>query len=154
MAGVVIESWAGDGRSIVRITSVLRMDLAPVTHADYARFVDATGRDPPWPGDAPRTELLEQPVVHVHIEDARAYARWAKKRLPVEHEWIEGMRRIGFRTARGGATWEWTASRHREGHVVRGGPYRNRPGTKGELAHRSWEDTGCRAVGFRCVVDG
>jgi formylglycine-generating enzyme required for sulfatase activity len=148
------ERWPGDDRLVVRVTPVLKMDLKPVTHADYARFVDATGHTPPWSGDAPLTELLDVPVVHVGIEDARAYARWAKKRLPVEQEWVDGMLRLGADVAGAGVVWEWTASRHRTGHVVRGGAYRDRPGTRGAATNRSWEDSGSRDLGFRCVVDG
>jgi formylglycine-generating enzyme required for sulfatase activity len=143
-----------DQRLVVRVTPVLKMDLRPVTHADYARFVDAAGHKAPWPGDAPRTELLDAPVVNVDIEDARAYARWAKKRLPLEQEWVDGMVRLGPDAAAVGSVWEWTASRHRHGHVVRGGAYRDRPGTKGSPGNRSWEDSASQDVGFRCVVDG
>jgi formylglycine-generating enzyme required for sulfatase activity len=148
------EQWPGDARLVVRVTPVLKMDLQPVSHADYARFVDATGHRSPWPGDAPLTEVLDLPVVNVDVEDARAYARWAKKRLPLEHEWVDGMMRLGADVTGVGAVWEWTASRHRHGHVVRGGAYRDRPGTRGGPGNRSWEDSGCRDVGFRCVVDG
>jgi formylglycine-generating enzyme required for sulfatase activity len=149
-----VERWPGDHRPIVRVTPVLKFDVLPVSHADYARFVLATGHRPPWRADAPPTALLDAPVVGVDIEDARAFARWAGKRLPVETEWVAGTGFLGATRAAVGAVWEWTASRYSHGHVVRGGPFRDRPGTRGQVGHRSWEDSACPDVGFRCVIDG
>jgi hypothetical protein len=149
------ERWPGDDRDMVRVSPVLKMDVAVVTRADYARFVAATGYQ-----IVPRKRLpilddaTHLPVVAVDIEDARAYARWAGKRLPLENEWLNGVISLGATMAGVGVVWEWTASRHKDGHVVRGGPFRDQPGTQGSIGHRSWEDRACRDVGFRCVVDG
>lgn len=71
------------------------IDEAEVTNADYKAFLDATGYRPRhpenflkhWPHGQMPGELAEHPVVYVDIDDARAYARWAGKRLPTETEW-------------------------------------------------------------------
>jgi iron(II)-dependent oxidoreductase len=86
-----------------------RIDRDEVTNADFARFLQATGYEPKcrtnflkhWQGAAPPQELVEHPVVYVDLEDARAYARWAGKRLPTEPEW--------HRAAQGddGRAWPW-----------------------------------------------
>jgi hypothetical protein len=155
------EVWLGDERLMCRVAPRLRMDAAPVTHDDYQRFVMATGHPPPssWsasssPSGSVPEPLRFLPVTGVSIEDARAYARWANKRLPLQAEWTEGIRTIGFDLAGAGVVWELTASRHRTGHVVRGGPDRGDPTAPGRFSHRSWEDEPARDVGFRCVVDG
>ncbi|MBI3119654.1 MAG: SUMF1/EgtB/PvdO family nonheme iron enzyme [Candidatus Hydrogenedentes bacterium] len=71
------------------------IDEAEVTNAEFKQFLDATGYRPKqaenflkhWPGGVMPVELAEHPVVYVDLEDARAYAAWAGKRLPAEAEW-------------------------------------------------------------------
>ena len=81
------------------------IDKTPVTNAQYKEFLNVSNYRPRimknflkhWikPGGEnsdphlwqlpPRKE--NHPVVYVDLDDARAYARWAKKRLPTEEEW-------------------------------------------------------------------
>jgi len=67
----------------------------PVTNAEYAAFVQTTGRDTPehWDGGEYPAEQSDYPVVHVTWYDAVAYCEWLSKvsgrsyRLPTEAEW-------------------------------------------------------------------
>ncbi len=79
------------------------IDKYPVTNAQYARFIAATGHRPPldWKnGRIPEGELL-YPVTMVTWYDAKAYAEWAHKRLPTEAEFEKAGR--GTDTRR----WPW-----------------------------------------------
>jgi formylglycine-generating enzyme required for sulfatase activity len=71
------------------------MDKYPVTNAQFKAFLDATHYVPKdainflrdWKNGVYPTGWANRPVTWVSLEDARAYAAWAGKRLPHEWEW-------------------------------------------------------------------
>jgi formylglycine-generating enzyme required for sulfatase activity len=54
---------------------------------------------------------LREPVRHVTLWEAQAYAHWAGRRLPTEVEWLRATSSQQFTW---GALHEWTASRYRD----------------------------------------
>lgn len=101
--------WEQDGKEMVRVPAgeflygdekekrelpEFWIDKTPVTNAEYARFVAATGHKPPehWKGKTPPKKIADHPVVYVSWRDAVAYAEWAGKRLPTEEEWEKAVR--------------------------------------------------------------
>lgn len=70
------------------------IDIFPVTNNDCARFVAATGREPPhhWQRGRRPESLLDHPVVFVTWHDATAYAAWAGKELPTGQQWEKAAR--------------------------------------------------------------
>ncbi|MEJ2636000.1 MAG: SUMF1/EgtB/PvdO family nonheme iron enzyme [Calditrichia bacterium] len=83
------------------------MDKYPVTNAQFKKFMEETKYLPEdsanflkhWKNGTYPEGQGNYPVVYVSLEDARAYARWAGKRLPTEVEWQYA--------AQGGDTLEW-----------------------------------------------
>jgi formylglycine-generating enzyme required for sulfatase activity len=71
------------------------IDVAPVTNSQYEEFLRDAGYMPRdrrnflkhWIDNAPAPGQQDHPVVYVDLDDARAYAAWAGKRLPTEDEW-------------------------------------------------------------------
>lgn len=71
------------------------MDKYPVTNRQFKKFVNAANYHPAddhnflkdWKNGTYPEGWAEKPVTWVSLEDARAYAKWAGKRLPHEWEW-------------------------------------------------------------------
>lgn len=102
--------------------SAFYMDKHPVTNAQFKSFLDESGYAPAdaanflkhWlNGEIPAGQE-QYPVVYVSYEDARAYARWAGKRLPTEIEW-----QYAAQTS-DGREWPWSkeADIRREQQVI------------------------------------
>lgn len=70
------------------------IDVYPVTNAQYARFLEATGREAPqrWEDGKFPAGLDDHPVVFVTWRDAAAYAEWAGKSLPTSQQWEKAAR--------------------------------------------------------------
>jgi formylglycine-generating enzyme required for sulfatase activity len=71
------------------------IDRFPVTNQQFKRFLDATHYSPKdthnflrnWRDGSYPEGGADRPVTWVSLDDARAYAHWAGKRLPHEWEW-------------------------------------------------------------------
>lgn len=80
-------------------TGAYEIDVFTVTNEQYFNFVKATGHRVPqhWRESSGEglpfpEELAKHPVVNVSYEDAEAYCRWAKLRLPTGEEWEKAAR--------------------------------------------------------------
>lgn len=89
------------------------IDKYPVTNVDFKKFIDATGYHPrddhnflrDWKAGACPAGWESKPVTWVSLEDSRAYALWAGKRLPHEWEWQYAAQGTDGRTYPWGNTW-------------------------------------------------
>lgn len=123
-----------------------RLARTPVTNAQYAAFVRATGSAAPacWPtGTLPRGRELH-PVTYVSWHDATAFCRWAGGFLPSEAQWERAARGYDART------WPWGDDPPARAHAVLGvedtrpvGGRREGAGPFGhlDLAGNAWEWT-------------
>jgi formylglycine-generating enzyme required for sulfatase activity len=129
-----VRVWAGDGREMVWIPSGkflqgrgrgdedagldeqpahtvwvegFWIDRTEVTNADYRRCVEAGACSPPHQTTAfDDPEMADHPVVWLDWYQARAYAKWAGKRLPSETEWERAARCGGSTRFPWGDEWE------------------------------------------------
>jgi len=93
------------------------IDAYPVTNAQYKIFLDSTRYHPQddlnflrdWKGGNFAAGWDNKPVTWVSLEDARAYAAWAGKRLPHEWEWQYAAQGSGGRIYPWGNDWNASA---------------------------------------------
>ena len=89
------------------------IDKYPVTNAQFKQFLDAAGYRPAdshnflrhWKNGTYPDGCANKPVVWISLEDARAYAKWAGKRLPHEWEWQYAAQGTDGRTYPWGEEW-------------------------------------------------
>ncbi len=89
------------------------IDKYPVTNAQFKKFLDAAHYHPQddlnflrdWKDGNYPSGADNKPVTWVGLEDARAYATWAGKRLPHEWEWQYAAQGTDGRTYPWGNTW-------------------------------------------------
>jgi iron(II)-dependent oxidoreductase len=90
------------------------MDRYPVTNAQFKKFLDAAHYHPKddlnflrdWQNGTYPAGWDNRPVTWVSLEDARAYAAWAEKRLPHEWEWQYAAQGGDGRLYPWGNTWD------------------------------------------------
>ncbi len=90
------------------------IDKYPVTNAEFKKFLDATHYHPrddhnflyDWKDGTYPKGWGNKPVTWVSLEDARAYARWAGKRLPHEWEWQYAAQGVDERLYPWGNRWD------------------------------------------------
>jgi iron(II)-dependent oxidoreductase len=89
------------------------IDKYPVTNTQFKKFLDATHYHPQddlnllrdWKNGTYPAGWDNKPVTWVSLEDARAYAAWAGKRLPHEWEWQYAAQGTDGRMYPWGNTW-------------------------------------------------
>jgi formylglycine-generating enzyme required for sulfatase activity len=93
------------------------IDKYPITNAQFKKFLDATHYKPQdhlnflrdWQNGSFPPGWDNRPVTWVSLEDARAYAAWAGKRLPHEWEWQYAAQGTDGRLYPWGNTWDEAA---------------------------------------------
>jgi iron(II)-dependent oxidoreductase len=90
------------------------IDQYPVTNEQFRKFLEATRYAPQdrlnflkdWKDGSYPAGWANKPVTWVSLEDARAYARWAAKRLPHEWEWQLAAQGTDGRVYPWGMAWD------------------------------------------------
>jgi len=93
------------------------IDKYPVTNSEYKKFLDATHYRPKddhdflrdWKNGIYPDGWAKKPVTWVSLDDARAFAVWAGKRLPHEWEWQYAAGGVDGRLYPWGNEWEAAA---------------------------------------------
>jgi formylglycine-generating enzyme required for sulfatase activity len=134
------------------------VDETEVSNAEYRRFCEATGHQPPSAPDY--ATHPDYPVSNVSYEDAAAYATWAGRRLPTEEEWEKAARGTDGRSYPWGNE-PWTANIPNQLQPVTSEPLRRSPygaynmaGNVREWTASSYTPTAADNAGMKRLVNG
>jgi len=153
------------------------LDRTEVTNAEFERFLVDSGYRPPqaarflkhWGLGRPVPGTEHEPVSYVDLDDARAYARWRRARLPTEDEWQAAAQDSALLRGQP-QVWQWTESEHRDGRtrwvILKGGSWFAAQGSDwyldGGPQPPEWSvrflltqagSGRSECIGFRCAVD-
>jgi hypothetical protein len=167
--------YPGPATPVDTIVYDLYIDKHPVSNSEFKDFLDASAYAPGqaenflkhWTNGTCPDSIAEDPVVYVDYEDAKAYAKWAGKRLPTELEWQYAVQKKHLQT---GIVWEMTNDRYDNGShtfiIIKGGSYykpesswwyiqggQQPPERQQMLLLVSPGFDRASTVGFRCVQD-
>ncbi|MGE0883866.1 MAG: formylglycine-generating enzyme family protein [Blastocatellales bacterium] len=131
------------------------IDITEVTNEEYQRFVNETGHRAPthWQGGKFPVNEARLPVVNVSWDDANAYAKWAKKRLPTEAEWEFAARGTDGRIYPWGNNWNpaaGNAGRENGGRISEVGRFPNGASPFGalDMCGNVWEWTSSNLLSY------
>lgn len=151
--GGTFKMGRNDGEALERPAHIVGVkpffiDRTEVTNEEYQRFISATKRRAPshWIGGKIPNGQMKLPVVNVSWNDARAYARWAKKRLPTEAEWEFAARGTDGRVYPWGNPWKpdyANSGQGKKGRILEVGSYAPGAGPFGalDMCGNVWEWT-------------
>lgn len=127
------------------------IDKYPVTNAEFKKFLDASHYHPAddqnflkdWKNGVFPEGAAKKPVTWVSLEDARAYAKWAGKRLPHEWEWQYAAQGNDSRVYPwGNCDWQPPA--------MRGGASGSSAAIAGDASPPAGQKTGTTSIGSGC----
>jgi hypothetical protein len=112
--------WESDARRFHEHRIAMRayyIDKYPVTNSQFKKFMDGSHYQPKdaesflrdWKNGTFPDGWGNKPVTWISLDDARAYAQWAGKRLPSEWEWQYAAQGVDGRLYPWGNTWEASA---------------------------------------------
>jgi formylglycine-generating enzyme required for sulfatase activity len=158
-----VDRYPDEREHTVVIAHGFWLDATEVTNARYQRFVVSNpsyqkGQIDPaqhdgdylkdWDGASPPSRKAQHPVVWVSWHVARAYCRWAGKRLPTEAEWEYAARAEMMTRFWWGNDFDRGRANNASATREVGDPERTNPWGLSDMLGNVWEWTSSKYVAY------